>query len=1359
MTVDKSSWKLGVDVGGTFTDAVLYNEETGEILRAKVPSTPQDQSEGVLNAITQIRSQLSVHEDVQISVLNHGTTVATNAILEGKGAHVALLVTEGYRDTLQVRRSAVPGGLAGWIVWTKPEPLAPLDMTIEVPGRIASSGEVVRPLDDTLLRSRLQKLKSLSPLPESITISLFNSFANPDHEVKAAKLVREEFPNIPISLSSDLLPEIMEYERTVTTVANAYVKPVVHKYLTNLQNRLGKTELRVLRSDGGLASVGVAKENCANLLFSGPAGGVAGVISHICHKTSFKNLLTFDMGGTSTDVCLIEDAIPVVRRESIIGDLTIRAPSLDVRTVGAGGGSIASVAEITGALRVGPDSAGAQPGPACYAQGGIYPTVTDAFAVLGYLPTALLGGSFQLDMSKAKTAIEKFISEPMNLSVFEAAEGIVRITTEKMYGSLRSVSVEKGKDPRLFHLVSFGGAGGLVACELSKLCGTAYPTIIPPSPGVLCALGDACTVLRHEVSMTLLRSISEDNTADIRQICSSLQQQASSILLQQGIATTSQHVNFEMDLRYRGQAASLTIPFDINELCEDRVASILARFEASHIQFFTFSLDFDVEMVNLRAIAEERARQSPIRELAKGKGVPSAKAQQSSTTIFHAGHKLADVPIFDRSILRAGDCMSGPCIISELDSNTFITPFHRAEIDHVGNILIWPMEAPSSIYVLTEQNFELDPIIVQLVEAGLQNTRVEMDTLIQRVAMSPAMREQLDYFPMIAAGDGPNSGKMVCGQFGSFIPGFIASWDESIQEGDVFLTNDPYSTQNAISHLNDFLVITPVHHEGKLIAWVANLGHFTDIGSIVPGSMPNCATSIFEDGIQIPLCKLYSAGVPNTAVFKIVERNSRKPDFAKSDLHALVAATKIGAKRVIDLCVRFGAAVYEKALDTLLERNKIAIGKLIKTTVPDEPIYFEDYIDDDGFGLGPWKIACTMKKHIDENDEATVIFDFDGTDPQSERSINLALSHEMLKMFIVIFLLTVFDPSTIVNDGAFDLIKIIIPAGTILNPIRPAALSCRTHLLGRLFDVIGALFGQRQPEFLSAAGFSDSPHFFYSGWTNKGEWFQLYQIGFGGIPARPHGDGPDGHSLWPSMRSVPNEFLESYLPLRVDRYETVPDSGGEGLYRGGNAMRIDYTFLENGNISLHDDRWLTKPWGVHGGGVGARSSKTLVRYSVDATNPPRTQLKSKEDFIEVFAGDMLEWITWGGGGWGSPLDRDAHLVAKEVRRGLVNDASRYGVVLTPEQQVDIDATNNLRASMAATQSLCSQELFNRGGTLKEITEKCLEETGLPPPKPPSCRTLRGPIAQIPYIRELHERRAQEDRKLYGTFDPTAEDIM
>jgi N-methylhydantoinase B len=370
--------------------------------------------------------------------------------------------------------------------------------------------------------------------------------------------------------------------------------------------------------------------------------------------------------------------------------------------------------------------------------------------------------------------------------------------------------------------------------------------------------------------------------------------------------------------------------------------------------------------------------------------------------------------------------------------------------------------------------------------------------------------------------------------------------------------------------------------------------------------------------------------------------------------------------------------------------------------------YFEDWIDDDGVGYGPYKIACTLHREGD-----IAYFDFTGTDPQSSSSINFFLNEEMFKMFFGAFTINLFDPQILFNDGFYDLVKVHIPEGSILNPKKPAALSCRTHLLGRIFDLMGGLLGQGAPDALNAAGFSDSPHFMYSGFDSNGQWYQLFQIGFGGVPGRPAGDGPDGHSMWPSFTNVPNEFIEAYFPLRIREYATIPDSGGAGKHRGGNGISMAYEFLEKGEISLHDDRWLTYPWGVNGGLPGMRSTKRLVRTDGTVVNLP-----AKCDRIEVQPGDLLYFNTWGGGGWGDPLERDPALVLKDVRRGLVSKAGahRYGVVIR-DNEIDLAATQALRAEMVAARG--KHTLFDRGFTsLDELKARCLVETGLMPPTSP-----------------------------------------
>ncbi|MEO5640828.1 MAG: hydantoinase B/oxoprolinase family protein, partial [Sphingomicrobium sp.] len=485
------------------------------------------------------------------------------------------------------------------------------------------------------------------------------------------------------------------------------------------------------------------------------------------------------------------------------------------------------------------------------------------------------------------------------------------------------------------------------------------------------------------------------------------------------------------------------------------------------------------------------------------------------------------------------------------------------------------------------------------------------------------------------------------------------------------------------------------------------------------GSMPIDATSIFQEGVRIPPVKIWRKGEYNADLVKLVMHQTRTPEWCKADLNALIAACRVAAKRVVEMATRFGDDVFATAGDLLLERNHRAMQSLIDTAIGEEPVSFEDYICDDGLGYGPYKIKCTMWR-----ENGKVVLDFAGTDPQSHGSINFLLNENMMRMFFGIYMIMVFDPQILFNDGYYDLIDVRIPEGSLLKPKFPAALSGRTHALGRLFDVLGGLLGQKTPEFLNAAGFSSSPHLFYSGARPDGEWFQLFQIGFGGIPGRPLGDGPDGHSLWPNFTNVPNEFLERYFPLRIERYETVADSGGAGLHRGGNGILMTYAFLEAGSIAIHDDRWFVPPWGVNGGNPGARATKILRK--ADGTE---TVVGNKQEDIEVEAGDELDFITWGGGGWGDPLDRDPAIVAHEIVQGLVtvHGAKAYGVVIAADGGVDSAATESLRGQMRAARPT-TLPTFNYGPSIDELRASSQQDTGLPAPIQPKWKQAAEPLA-------------------------------
>ena len=681
------AYRLGVDVGGTFTDLLLFDDANGRFWRNKTPSTPHDQSEGVLAGVQAICAQATI-EPAAIDLFLHGTTVATNAVLEGKGARVGLVVTEGYRQMMQIARSLVPGGLAGWIIWPKPEPMARLEDTVQVKGRLDASGAEVRPLDDADIRAQLTVLKGQGI--EALTISLINAYVDGRHERRVAEIAAEVLPGVPVSLSHVVLPEMQEYERTLTTVANAAVRPVVGRYVRNLRTKLRdlgmKGRISLLRSDGGLMSSEAAEAQPVSLLMSGPAGGVTGAL-WVARNAGLKNILTLDVGGTSTDVALIENSEPRLVRTTDVGHLTVRVSALDVKTVGAGGGSIAKIPELTKALRVGPESAGAVPGPACYGRGGTQATVPAANVVLGYLPENLLGGSFKLDREAARAAVQR-TADALGVDLYEAARGIIDIVNENMFGALRMISVQQGYDPRDFALMGFGGAGPLHVNAVAKLMGS-WPAVSPVSPGVLCALGDATTRTRSETARSFSRVISRSTEAEVLEVLKLMRDQVRDSLVADGEDAATLELRFEADLRYAGQAFEVPVPVTLAEFEQPGgLAALAETFHAAHKRLFTFSMDTDTELVNLRAIALGKAPELPALALPQGDGNPAAARLRDHQMWVDGSFRPA--VIYDRAKLRAGDRIPGPAVVCEMDSTTVILADAAGTVDAHGNILINP---------------------------------------------------------------------------------------------------------------------------------------------------------------------------------------------------------------------------------------------------------------------------------------------------------------------------------------------------------------------------------------------------------------------------------------------------------------------------------------------------------------------------------------------------------------------------------------------------------------------------------------------------------------------------------------------
>lgn len=678
--------RLGIDVGGTFTDLLLYDDKKRKTFRAKTPSTPEDQSIGIVNGIRLI-SEIAGISPKEIEVILHGTTVATNAILEGKGARVGLLVTKGFEYTLHLAKSWTPGPLFGWIIMDKPTPLATLDDTRAISERIDARGAIIEELDLAQATAAIHDLCQSGI--EALTISLMHSYVDPRHEQALKAIVAQHYPDLPVSLSSDILPEFREYDRAITTVMNDYVRPIMQRYLTRIESRFKEegidSHLHIVRSDGGLMSATAAAERPVHTALSGPAGGVTSTVM-ISRQTGIGKLLAFDMGGTSTDVAVILDGKASISRQTEVGPFPAKVPTLEVRTVGAGGGSIADISKLTNSLRVGPRSAGAQPGPVCYSRGGTEPTVSDANAVLGYLPPKLVGGDMSLDLESARKAIGE-MGKPLNLSVEDTAMGILAIANEVMLGALRVITVQRGLDPRDFGINAYGGAGPLHANAMAEVLGC-YPIVVPTNPGVLSALGFVQSDFKNEFQQTLIAAAERVPAADIAEKFTTLANKGRDWLNDQEVAKADQSLVFTLDMRYEQQGYEVNVDIDEAAALAGDLSGAIATFHETHEQSYGVRFTVPVELVALRVTAIG-ATEPVIEEYEKRDAIALKEAIVETRPAYFGG-AWVDTPNYDREKLAPGMTFDGPAIVLQYDTTTVVLPDHWVEVDENGNLLIWP---------------------------------------------------------------------------------------------------------------------------------------------------------------------------------------------------------------------------------------------------------------------------------------------------------------------------------------------------------------------------------------------------------------------------------------------------------------------------------------------------------------------------------------------------------------------------------------------------------------------------------------------------------------------------------------------
>ena len=1311
--------RVGIDTGGTFTDVVAVEEATGEIFATKTPSRPEDPSLAVLEGLRKVL-RLAGAPAGAVAAVSHGTTVATNALLEERFDDLGLVTTEGFRHVLEIARQSVPQGYGNSYFWVKPERIVPLHRVREVPERMSYRGEVLREFDEAAAAEVASwcRRKGIS----AIGVSFLHGYANPAHEQRMRAVLAREYPEAHVSLSSEVWPEYREYERTVTTLVDAFAKDRVSGYVQGIGARLAAelgpgVPFQVMKSNGGVISGREVVSHPITTILSGPAAGALGA-AFLAAAAGFDRVLTMDAGGTSTDVCLVEGGEPGLTTDGAVGRFPVKVPMIDLVTVGTGGGSIAWRAP-DGGLKVGPASAGAEPGPMCYDRGGTRPTVTDAQLVLGRIPPHLLGGEVPLSLDLARKGIEALAAE-LGLAPERTAEGILEIAAWNQANAVEQMSVKRGLDPRDYTLVAFGGSGPLLAGRLVELLGL-RAALIPASPGTVSAFGLLTVDLKNDYVQTAVERHTRLDLGHVNGHLARLEAQAAAALARESVAESARRLVGLADLRFFGQAWEVTVELPSGVIDAARAAETVERFHAAHEKRYGYSYRTErpgsagarqgVEWVNLRVVGVGVTGRPVPRVSAAGDG-NSERARTETRAVGFDGREV-ECPVYDRARLRPGDRLTGPAIVEEFGATTVVFPGQRVLVDRFGNMVLTRVGAPvpaaeadTSVVARSGEAaagpaITPDPIILQIVQGTLASVEAEVEAAIERTARSPMIREARDF----RAGIHDRRCRKLTGRsYSSLVQPVVRDFPvEAMRPGDVYFHNDVYESEGGIGHLPDLCVTVPVfdpHQGDRVVAFVQAFGHHDDIGGAVPGSMPSHATSAHQEGLMVPPVKLYDAGRPNRDVLRILVRNSRLPDSLRGDLDSEVSACRLGAARLGALFGRYGTAQVEACFEAILARTTETFRRELLARIPDGTHTWEDYAEHDG--VDPPRLHAqriTMTKA-----GGRLILDFTGTSPQARGPINHAGNYAdgvFLKKWLAPILRNLADsPERMaeldVNEGVVPLIELRFPPpGTLLTPVFPAPTNARTfvilRLLGVLAGVLAKATGGRMP--------ADQETIRYTGFHGtdpEGEFYLMREVLGGGSGGRHYAEGSDVVHIVPDSKNLPVEFTETRFPLRIERLALATDSGGAGRRRGGLGYLKEFRTLADSYFLSVADRSILSCWGLEGGRAGQP-----FRVTVDPGGRGERVLPGLVDDEPIPAGTLVRVETTGGGGWGDPLEREPSRVILDVVQGKVSARAareEYGMVLVPgphgEVSHDADATAALRDRLRETRGRLP--FFDRG---------------------------------------------------------------
>jgi 5-oxoprolinase (ATP-hydrolysing)/N-methylhydantoinase A len=1270
-------WRIGFDIGGTFTDFILYDGTAGTVRLHKRLTTPRDPSIAALLGLEELTAMADIGLG-DVAEIVHGTTLVTNAVIERNGARLGLLTTTGFRDVLEMGTEQRYDIYDLFLAF--PEPLVPRDLRVEIGGRLDRDGNELVPLDLDAVRAVLRGF--LAQGIEAVAVCFLHAYRNPAHEQRVGRLIREEFPELAVSLSAEVVGEIGEYQRCVTACANAYVQPLVDRYLKRLELELRKRgfagALRLMHSAGGLISTETARAFPIRLLESGPAGG--GLATALFGELAGKrDVISFDMGGTTAKTCLIEDGrvdiAPMLEAARVHrfrrgSGLPVKAPVIDMIEIGAGGGSIASIDEV-GLLKVGPHSAGSDPGPACYGMGGTEPTVTDANLVLGYYdPAFFLGGRMTLDCAAAERAIAT-LGAGIGRSVEEIAWGIHKVVTESMAAAARVHLVEKGKDPRRYAMVGFGGAGPAHAPAVARALGLAE-VVVPPASGAASALGFLAAPLSFENARTHLIAFDPDfDAALVNDALDTLEGQGRHQLLESGVAAADIAVERSASMRLVGQMHDIPVDLPAGPITADSLPAIRAAFATAYAARYTAVQDgARFEAVNFRVRCSGPVPSLSVKGAAGG--ADAAGARKGTRRAWFEGG-WTEAVVYDRYALRSGDTIAGPAIIEEREATTVVPPGDSVLVDEHLNLRIAIGAAARLQDVVTPdmslqeaiRRIDADPISLEIMWGRLVNVVEEMWLTVCRTAFSIVIAESQDFACAMLDPDGevlshsPRAMPVFNLTLPRAVKALLARYPaETLSPGDVLVTNDPWL---CAGHLFDVAVVTPVFADGHVVGLLGTVGHVSDIG----GTRDSLhAREIYEEGIQIPPMKLFEAGQPNETLFRLLAENVRNPHQVLGDVHALITANSLGAERLLAFMADYGMRDLRALAAVVQGRSERAMREAI-TALPDG--VYRSEIWNNPLGT-PLRYPLTVTVAGD-----TIALDFDGAPPQMPQgglncTLNYTAGHATYPLKCML------TPNVRGNAGCYRAFTLKVPEGSILNARKPASVNLRTRTGWYLApNIFRALADAASDKVQAFTGLPVAAHVY--GFDAAGHTYSDMLLNGGGQGASRKSDGQSSLLYPTSAANASIEMFEARVPVLVLEKAFVPDSGGAGFHRGGLGQRIRLRKLHDDGlptlVALYPEGVTHAVEGLFGGAAGGVAQGVVV-------SPLGSEDVGTGRLVQITGTDTEVSLTIAGGaGYGDPAARPRDEVARDVRYGLVTpEAARQHYGYAP-QPASADATEQV----------------------------------------------------------------------------------